>query len=235
MADPHPISGGNLGGLALPGFCGRCFWLGLHRDLPFQMGLPGVFSSIDAFTKNAVRVHFGREGRLPPWFPDIGPVAGYEPALSSRKFRSADPGTGVLLTGVPDDIFRLRDNSLHIVDYKTSRFTETQDSLRPKYDVQLNSYAWIAERLGMGRVSGLSLLYLEPATGGDAGVPGAPGPAMRFTPRRVEVRLQPDRLLPPLLRRFRDLHAAPSPPPGAPGCEDCAALEGLLGALGKQG
>lgn len=233
MADPHPISGGNLGGLALPGFCGRCFWLGLHRDLPFQMGFPGVFSSIDSFTKNAVRSHFNREARLPPWFPDIGPVAGYEPTLSSRKFRSTDPETSVVLTGVPDDIFRLKDGSLHIVDYKTSRFTATQDALRPKYEVQLNSYAWIAEHLGMGSVSGLSLLYLEPVTEDDARPPGGPGPAMGFTPRRVEVKLQPDRLLPPLMRRFRDLHASASPPVGETGCEDCAALEDLFRTLGK--
>lgn len=233
MADPHSISGGNLGGLALHGFCARCFWLGLHRDLPFQMGLPGVFSSIDSFTKNAVRAHFDREGRLPPWFPDIGPVTGYEPTLSSRWFRSDDPETGVLLTGVPDDIFRLKDGALYIVDYKTARFTATQDALFKKYEVQLNSYAWIAERLGMGSVSGLSLIYLEPVTGGDSGVPGAPGPAMGFAPRRLEVKLQPDRLLPPLMGRFRDIHASASPPARVPGCEDCAALEGLFGVLGK--
>jgi hypothetical protein len=233
MADPHPVSGGNLGGLALPRFCGRCFWLGLHRDLPFQMGLPGVFSSIDAFTKNAVHAHFDREGRLPPWFPDVGAVEGYESALSSKRFRSADPETGVILSGVPDDLFRMKDGSLHIVDYKTSRFTATQDALYPKYEVQLNSYAWIAERLGLGPVSGLSLVYLEPRTDGEAAPPVPAGPAMGFAPRRVEVPVRPDRVLPPLLRRFRDLHASASPPPGIGGCEDCAALEDVLGVLAK--
>ncbi len=48
------ISAKTLGELALPGFCLRCFWLKLHaRQLPFQI-FPGIFSSIDAYTKRVV-------------------------------------------------------------------------------------------------------------------------------------------------------------------------------------
>ena len=45
-----------LGELALPGFCPRCFWLKMHtRQLPFQI-FPGIFSSIDVYTKRVVHV-----------------------------------------------------------------------------------------------------------------------------------------------------------------------------------
>jgi len=40
------ISAKNLGEVALPDFCPRCFWLKLHaRQLPFQI-FPGIFSAI---------------------------------------------------------------------------------------------------------------------------------------------------------------------------------------------
>ena len=49
------ISAKNLGAFALPGFCPRCFWLQLRVEnrLPFQI-FPGIFSSIDAYTKRVV-------------------------------------------------------------------------------------------------------------------------------------------------------------------------------------
>jgi hypothetical protein len=42
------ISGKDLGALALPDFCPRCFWIRRHapQGLPFQV-FPGIFSSID--------------------------------------------------------------------------------------------------------------------------------------------------------------------------------------------
>jgi len=41
--------------LALPDCCPRCFWLKLKAQnrLPFQI-FPGIFSSIDAYTKRVV-------------------------------------------------------------------------------------------------------------------------------------------------------------------------------------
>ena len=55
MAEILRISAKNLGELALPDFCPRCFWLKLkaHNRLPFQI-FPGIFSSSDAYTKRVV-------------------------------------------------------------------------------------------------------------------------------------------------------------------------------------
>jgi hypothetical protein len=49
------ISAKNLGELAMPSFCPRCFWLKLRLNnrLPFQI-FPGIFSSIDSYTKTIV-------------------------------------------------------------------------------------------------------------------------------------------------------------------------------------
>ena len=51
MSSSLRTSAKNLGELALPDSCPRCFWLKLRaRQLPFQI-FPGIFSSIDAYTK----------------------------------------------------------------------------------------------------------------------------------------------------------------------------------------
>ena len=59
------ISAKNLGALALPGFCPRCFWLKLKAQnrLPFQI-FPGIFSSIDAYTKRVVHAWIDQNGGL---------------------------------------------------------------------------------------------------------------------------------------------------------------------------
>ena len=49
------ISAKDLGWLAVDDFCSRCFWIERHaKGLPYQVGFPGIFSSIDAYTKNIV-------------------------------------------------------------------------------------------------------------------------------------------------------------------------------------
>jgi len=64
-----------------------------------------------------------------------------------------------VLTGVPDEILRGPDGDLSIIDYKTGRLTEVQDSLHPVYEVQLNGYAVIAEAIGLGQVESLGLIF----------------------------------------------------------------------------
>ncbi|MBI4363138.1 MAG: PD-(D/E)XK nuclease family protein [Euryarchaeota archaeon] len=197
------------------------------------MGLPGIFSSIDSYTKKVVHAHMERTGKLPGWFPDVGPVVGCLPVPGAQKYRFLDPGSGVVLTGTPDDILRLRDGSYHIVDYKTARFTGTQDSLFPKYEVQLNAYALIGQHHQVAPVSGLSLIYFEPR--GDLDPDGHLALSrdqmnLGFAPRLLPVEMKAERLLPPLLREVRRIHDMEKPPRGVAGCGECAAVEALARA-----
>ena len=167
---PIQISGKNLGQLALSGeFCPRCFWLRLHcqQRLPYQI-FPGIFSTIDSLSKKVTAAHFRRYGKAPDWFNELGKLKELVPVPHHSKFRFMDDTTGILLTGAPDDLVLKVNKTLVVVDYKTARFTENQDSLLPLYRVQLNSYAFIAERIGLGRVSALALVYYEPVTDVDA-------------------------------------------------------------------
>lgn len=101
------ISAGTLGDLAFPDFCPRCFWIKLKCDrLPFQIPMPGIFSSIDAYVKNVVRRYWDREQKLPDWFPQLGEVVKPEKVPSWRKFSITNAQTGITLRGVPDAVFQ---------------------------------------------------------------------------------------------------------------------------------
>ncbi|MDR5709540.1 MAG: PD-(D/E)XK nuclease family protein [Armatimonadota bacterium] len=213
------------------GGCPRCFWITYHLPVPYQMPFPGVLGEIDRATKQVIRDHMDRYGMLPGWFPRLGRVVGYVAPhrLRWQVFQVEDCRLGLVLRGEPDEIFRLADGSYHIVDYKTARLTENQELALLAYEVQLNGYAYIAQRLGYTPISGLSLVYLEPrrfhATRDGSQV------ALLFRAVRRRVRLDPDRLIPPLLRRVREILTHPTPPPGHPECEECETLRAFLTRL----
>ena len=146
MEDQIKISAKDLGQVALYDFCPRCFWIKhrLRNKLPFQI-FPGIFSSMDSYNKRIVHSWFDKHGSPPPWMKELGDLTGYREPPHYSKFQFLDPSTGILLTGSPDGVFTHRDGSYLIVDYKTAKYTGTQDQLYPMYEVQLNDYALIGE------------------------------------------------------------------------------------------
>ncbi len=230
------ISATALGSHAGFSFCARCAWIRMHvKPLPWQ-GFPGIFSSIDSYTKRVVLGHLSREGSLPPWMADVGNAVEHLDPPHWSRFKATDDATGATLRGEADAMFVLADGTCAIVDYKTSRYNPDNRSQHRVYRAQLNAYAWIAQRVDIPPVSRLALAYMEPATGPEtvdaADSINADGFALGFRPRLVEVELAPERLIPPLLRQSARIHALTGPPPSREGCKDCAALTGLLDALG---
>ena len=144
------------------------------------------------------------------------------------KFQLLDEETSVLLTGAPDDIYRRGDGSLFIADFKTAKATKGQDALLPLYAVQLNAYGYLAERLGMGRVSGLALVYFEPRTETDRIDSRLSwyGFDLGFAAHPVQVQPTPAQI-PLLLRRTREVFDS-SEPPSSPRCKDCCLLAEML-------
>ncbi len=205
------------------------------KALPWQ-GFPGIFSSIDRYTKRVILNHLSRYSRLPGWMAEIGDAVEHVEPPHWARFQATDAGTGATLRGEADAIFRLSDGSCAIIDYKTSRYNPGSQGQNRAYRAQLNAYAWIAGRLDFPPVSRLALLYMEPATGDDAvsapELVNAAGFTLGFRPRVVEAELGPDRLVPPLLRRAARIHKLAEPPDARDGCRDCAALARLFSELG---
>lgn len=238
-ATPRPIirvSGKNLGSLALPGCCDRCAWLKLKSGfrLPWQV-FPGIFSSIDSFTKKVVHGYFDGHGCAPPWLAELGDLTGYIDPPHYSKFNYTDERHGILLTGAPDAVFVRQRHALCIGDYKTARFTAHQDELLPMYAVQLNVYAMIAERTDMGRVSDLALIYMEPQTAENAaaGRGHDDGFDMGFTAHVLSIDLDLS-MIDPLLVRVRELYDMDTAPPARSGCPDCARFAELISLGAKR-
>lgn len=152
------ISCKDLGQLALPDFCPRCFWM--ERKLGKAPGIfPGIFSTLDSLTKKSTKRSFNLRKIQPEWLP-LPDIA--QPVEIPHISVPLPEIGGWVLTGVPDEIFQLNDGSYHVVDYKTARFTGKQDELLPMYETQLNGYAFALPYYGIKPVTRLSLIYCEP-------------------------------------------------------------------------
>ncbi len=225
------ISARTLGQISLSDFCPRCFWIKRHAiDLPFQI-FPGIFSSIDSYSKRVIHKWFDRHGTSPNWLSDLGPLSGYREPPHFSKFNKLYHETNILLTGTPDAIFVRPDKSFLIADYKTARYTGTQDALYPMYRTQLNAYAAISESCGFSPVTDLALIYTEPVTSDKAAnveeIHREGGFMMEFSARVHKVDLEP-KLIHPLLERTREILELSSAPEGARACRECLRVNSLL-------
>ncbi len=230
------ISATMLGRLALTDTCERCFWLSYQTGdkLPFQRPMPGIFSSIDSYTKRAIDAQFQPPNALPNYLKSLGNLIRSIPPPHFTKFTYPDPQMGVTLRGVPDVMFLRDDETLVIGDYKTARYTESQRSLFPAYEVQLNTYALIAQGLYHRPVSALALLYFEPETEDqhvtDPNNHHPNGFRMSFQCKVVHVNLNPQ-LVYAMVNRAKSIVLQPAPPPARNGCEDCKRFEEVLRLL----
>jgi len=232
------ISAKTLGELALPDFCPRCFWIKQHTGkLPYQI-FPGIFSSIDSYTKKIVHCHFDEGKCAPGWLNELGDLTGYINPPHYTKFQITDPFSEVILWGTPDGIFKKADGSHIIVDYKTAKYSGAQDKLMPVYRVQLNAYALIGEQCGLHPVTDLALIYMEPVTDGEVsffiGNHREYGFDMGFAAAVYHVDLEPS-MVPGLLAQVREIFELPAPPEGRPECKECANLENLIAVATREG
>jgi hypothetical protein len=230
---PITISAKNLGQLSLPTFCRRCFWIKLKAgaNIPFQI-FPGIFSSIDSYSKKMIDGWFDRHAACPTWLRGTE-VVGYENPPHYSRFEYYDKESAVTLRGSPDALFIKTDRSYMIADYKTARHSAAQDALLPLYETQLNAYALIGLSMGM-RISELALIYTEPVTSDEMTKSDEhhrnDGFVLKFSFAIRKVTLAPESVK-PLLRTVREIANLERPPPRTEGCKDCRHLKGLVAIL----
>ncbi len=233
------ISGKTLGELALPECCERCFWIKMKMGNRFPYSIfPGIFASIDSFTKRSVHAFMDINSQAPAFLNCLGAIRHYISPPHHSRFQFQDPITGILLTGEADGIFEFIDGSLAIVDYKTAKWTDNQDNMVPIYQAQLNSYALIAEHLGLGQVSKLALIYMEPLTESSLGMHHychCDGLELRFNPKIVVVE-RDDQLIQKLLKKADRINRSSIPPDQFPTCKNCSLTENFIElVLSKKG
>jgi hypothetical protein len=235
VMDQIRISAKNLGELALPNFCPRCFWIKLHNKyrLPYQI-FPGIFASIDSYSKKITNLRFDRQKYLPGWFAGFGPLGKPIKIPSLDRFCIVDTETNIKLRGIPDEMFLRENGSYFIADYKTAKFTDKHDELYPMYDVQLNAYAYIAEKTSYSPVTGLGLVYYEPMTditlnNIDSFIHGD-GFSMNFVAKLLPIDLRPDNIQ-QLLHRARQIYDQPEAPERGRNCKDCDILDEIVALI----
>ena len=227
------ISAKNLGAVMLETFCPRCFWIKLKtaNKLPWQI-FPGIFSSIDAYTKkvaHAIIDNNKTEG--PNWMKEMGDIVSWNKAPHFSKFNTVNEKHNILLTGSADGIFVRRDGGIIIPDWKTAKYTANQDKLLPMYGIQLNGYAYIHEAT-IGPVEALYLVYFQPQTDEGAAIANTKeyGFKMEFEAKAIEIPIDLGKL-DRAMEITREIYEMPHAPAGLAGCKDCANLDRIMGLL----
>jgi hypothetical protein len=206
----------DVGSLALPDFCPRCFWFERHFG-PFPSPFPGIFNVIDKAAKEIVYKKFLASKELPSWLeikdvvglPSLEEIGTVEISQQRKYLVALHKKSGWILRGSPDRVFKLKDDTLHIIDFKTARFTEAQDSLFPLYEVQLNGYALLAYKMP---ISKLSLVYCEPKYDAEK-----ESFYLEFVPKIVNVGINKS-IISDLLIKAREIVDLKIPPKGKEGC-----------------
>jgi len=220
------ISAKNLGSLAMPDACHRCFWIkNTIKPLPWQI-FPGIFSSIDSYTKKMVHLIFDETGKHPIWLPELRDTEKYLKALHWSKFFRADKKTGIIVNGMVDDLFQCFNGSRIIVDYKTAKYTKNQDKLLPMYEAQLNFYAWIEEGFGSVVQDKLPLIYCEPITEPQGSNHGIDGFSLPFRVKTVLIKKNTS-LITELLEKAETILSGSMPEKDGK-CKDCLSLEKII-------
>jgi len=209
----------DLGNLALPNFCPRCFWYERHFG-PFPTRFPGIFNVLDGVSKKSVNRSLLKRGKLPDWLkiPNVKRKVeldemGKVERMHNRKYLVVwHKGSGWILRGDPDVVFELKDKTLHILDFKTARFSERQGELFPLYEVQLNGYALLSYKK---KVSQLSLVYCEP----NSELLNDLKFRLDFTVKIVDIDFNPQKIF-KLLKRAREIVESKEPPLAKRGCKN---------------
>lgn len=233
----NAISARALGSLALPEACERCFWIRQKIGEP-PTAFPGIFSSIDSYSKKVLQAFLNQHQRIPDWFEQFGLQGHPLESPHHSWFKIPVMNGQLVLRGVPDEVLLTPNGTLAILDYKTARF-KADDSLRPLYEVQLNVYARIAENLRADKpehpypcpVETLGLIYYDPITEVDRiDKIHAEGFLMEFrafwtpVPRR-------DEWLDGLIAQAWSILSRPTPPPANPACAVCAAYQKIASVM----
>lgn len=234
----NAISARTLGSLALPDACERCFWIRQKIGEP-PMPFPGIFSSIDSYSKRVLQAFLEQHQRIPHWFEQFGLQGHPLKSPHFMWFKIPVRDGQLILRGVPDEILLTPNGTLAIIDYKTARFKE-EDSLRPLYEVQLNVYARIAETLQESKpdypfpctVETLGLIYYDPITEVDSiDKIHAEGFLMEFRACWSPVN-RCEKLMDELIEHAWSILSRPAPPPAHPNCKVCEVYRVIASVMG---
>lgn len=205
--------------------CKRCYWLKLQGAvLPtIQPSQPAVFRAIDKGMKLAVTAEVLQSLGLP-----VASRIAVRGRVTSQPYQTSS-GVFIVVSGFPDGLYRLEDETALLVDYKT---TKPKDTTLGTYKRQVHGYELAVRAPASGapiEVSQLGLVCFDPrkfTIGPNVQSGAAPAANLgyvTYTPQEL------DRSgFETFLDRIGELAVQPVPPPPTPGCAVCSAFQVLL-------
>jgi len=230
MSTPLKISPRLAGQVEIAKFCPRCLWYELRlKRFPFGGIMPGVMFYLERTQKAFIKAFLAEHGQLPKY---LGPFAGCtEPVEFPFRMSALHEDTGVQLTAQVDMMLRNADDTICLLDLKTSKFDGGGAVFHPQYEIQVTGYSWVTEQSGLGDVGKAGLIFCEIQTElfeeDPLGYETESGILVPFNFRAVEVELDYSRLtrcIKQVLKVWDDDH----PPKGTEGCKDCGLLTRLF-------
>jgi hypothetical protein len=216
--------------MQLDSFCPRCFWYQIQMEfkMPFDRSMPGIMFHLDMFEKRLVEAHFAAAGKAPKWLALLGCT---EPVEFPLKMTYEFPEHDITLVGMPDAVFRNKNDNLVLVDYKTAHYKGDDDPFMPAYETQMLGYAALLEATGIGKVDSAALVYFHNQVKEFQDKPlellTEKGMEVPFEVKIHKVEIDTEDLE-PLLSQIRVHANLPYPPEGLEKCKDCGRLEALL-------
>jgi CRISPR/Cas system-associated exonuclease Cas4 (RecB family) len=226
------ISATNLAAFTIAKFCPKCAWylMKMGNEVPFRKSFPGLMGDLDRLEKDVVSTVIAETGESPEW---LEPFADAGPPLDIWQVAYYHTETSIEFVGRPDAVLPLNDDSYGVIDYKTAKFRGKDDAYWPSYPTQVNAYAFLLERQEEDySVSRGAIVYFEVQSDlhGDSllKIVTPSGIRPEFRVKVVDVEINPEEIIPPLLERARKLFDREAPPKGRSGCEDCELLASLM-------
>ncbi len=162
----------------------------------------------------------------------MGDIIRYEKVPHWSKNTFHDEKSNIALHGAQDDILICTDGQRVVPDYKTAKYSETQDKLLSMYLVQENVYSILSEKDNQEPVK-LFLVYMEPCTDASMAVNNIDHCGFKLCFSGIVVPIERDRkIVRQALTITREIYEMEKPPDSRTGCKDCDNLDKIIGLLG---
>lgn len=221
------VSPSQLGALASPEACRRCYYLLLRSNFKKVHGfpMPGVMHGLDKCEKQVAAATLSILNGLPEFY---GPFRSATRVLPIKRVSAHHKETGVNVYGNPDLVLSSNDGTVMVLDNKTASPKDETHPLFLNYRAQLNIYGYALEygtdALSVSRLGLLHYEY-EPVEDEDAvELISDEGIRVPFKATVIEVPYDPKTILTPLLTEYRELLEMESPPASTSDCADCDLL-----------
>jgi hypothetical protein len=152
--------------------CPRCFWLDVNHKIKRPPSFPYTLASAVDFLVKQEFDKYREKGTLPPIFEKNKIKAELYAGEDLQKWRHNftgiqyyDESLNATLYGAVDDILEFPDNSLAVVDYKSTGSTEIR--IYDDYQKQMDVYTWLLQRNGFKTSDNAYFVYyIVDKTGG---------------------------------------------------------------------